>query len=342
MFQVISITFILSSLLILPSQSENKFPIFYKFPGFELAFPIDLYSNGTVGNAIHEICKERQILLHERRYHYQMRFQGKILLNDQFLGDVEIGRDARVHIIIQLTSVQKILNAFANSNFKEILGLSADAEQNCSDLQPFIGCVEGIAKGIYFVNDLRFQGTVDFSLLPDTIQYISLYGVKLTGTIDFLHLPRDLLMMYVKYSQFTADFSCMSRDQWPKHLKSMHLENNKLFVGSLDCSELPRSLNNIGVSHINNDIKFHDLPPRLGSILVTDSILDRLDLSEPLPESLTHFSLINIEFQGEIKLQGIRNCSSLEFVCDLEMCSRLQKAAIISGVSVKFASYITI
>lgn len=102
-----------------------------------------------------------------------------------------------------------------DSNFKEILGLNGD-ETNCTDWQPFVGYrydqIE-IPIGIDIDFSSELNGTIDLSLLPCTIQPIAIKDALLNGTLDFLHLPRDLLTLNLQNTHFSADFSHMKRNQ---------------------------------------------------------------------------------------------------------------------------------
>lgn len=213
-------------------------------------------------------------------------------------------------------------------------------EENCSDFNPIVTCDQSgnpiKISGIWHF----FRGSVDLSLLPDTIQDIH-FNKMFTGHIDFLYLPRDLRTFSILNSQFTVDLSHMQKYQWPKNLTEIHWRNNDLFYGDLDCSELPRSLTILDIGGIKqlNAVTFRDLPPQLNAIHLDNNVLNGLDLSEALPISLKTFDLRNTEIYGEIKLQGIQKCTSLNFWVKrfvTQVCARLKVAAIDSCVSVNF------
>lgn len=234
------------------------------------------------------------------------------------------------------------MNAFADTNIMRFLRPSVDAyARKCADFQPFVKCsAAGDPIAIHIVYNPNIQGLVDFSFFPDTIQNIRFINTKLTGTIDFLHLPRDLTSFIVVKSQFTADFSQMNKNQMPQHLQRIIYGNNELWYGRFDFSKLPCSLQYISLIRMDqlHDIVFHDLPPRLEEILLNGNILNALDLSEALPETLKYFRMMNTRIRNEIKLQGIGNCTLLKFECLSPLCSRIQQAAAVSGVSVAFLS----
>lgn len=308
---------IIASILSFQSHSGNDYQIFYRFPGHEQQFPLELDLSITVKGAIEEISKERQIL-QQKGYQTQLSFRGEVLLDDESFADRGIGADSVIDIIfIQLTPVQQILKAFGKTNFRHIFQLQEDV-QNCSDFETFVRCdINGNPISVNI--DLRgepFEGFVDLSLFPDTIQRLRIIKTRLTATVDFLQLPRDLKMIDIEKTQFTADFSCMQRDRWPENLEYINFGYNDLFYGRLDFSDLPRSLKYIHISRVKqlNDIVFHDLPPNLAGIFMSGNLLNNLDLSEEVPKSLSCINIASTQISGEIKLQGLCNCTSLQFM----------------------------
>lgn len=326
--------FIACSLLISLSHCA-KYQIFYRFLEYEQEFQFDLDSEWTVGHAIQQICEERNV---QNSDLIRMRFTGETLSNAESLADAGVGSDVKVQIIL-ITPVQLILSAFADTNLKEYLGLNVDSAVKCNDLQPFVRCDQS-GNPIKIEVYSAIRGSLDVSLFPDTIQSINIIGSELTGEIDFLRLPRDLNMLSLQTSNLKADFSLMQKDYWPKHLEHMFCSENQLFYGRLDCSKLPRSLINIRLSRMQqlNEIVFHDLPPHLEQINLNKNNLHGLDLSEALPVSMKVITLQSTKINGEIKLQGIKNCTSLKFwllKSDSELKAKLRKAALESEIRIK-------
>lgn len=342
MFTVSFLIFIAGSFLIRISQCGNNYQIFYNFPGYEQILPIDLDSDDTVKDAIQKISQERKIITH-KGYYIQLNFKGDVLEDRQPLSDAGIGPDSLVSIIIILhTPTELILKAFSNTNFLELIRLRGFSLENCCKWNPFITCDENGHPIEIFISErtrIIFQGSFDFSVLPDTIQQINFHGSVLSGTIDFTQMPRDLREFALGGTQFAADFSSMRRDRWPKQLQHIDWFENDLFSGHLNCGELPRSLIVLDIArskHLNH-ITFNNLPPNITDIYLNDNVLHGLDLSYPLPEFL---KMINIDYctiAGEIKLQGIRNCTSLTFECDSKMRPVLQRIAHKSEVSINFS-----
>lgn len=339
MLKVPFLTFVTSSLLVFLTHGGVKYPLFYTFPGFEEKIPLDLSSDSTVGETIHQICEERKIPM-DKRKRFLMSFGSEVLLNGQSLADAGVGADAVIHIMITLTPTQHILRAFSNTNLRDTLQLGGyDDELNCCEWIPMVECDQtGIPVEINLKFNSNLEGSVDISLFPDTIQRFLSHGRLVTGVIDFFHLPRDLKGIFILDSQFTADFSLMKRDRWPKYLVTIHLTNNDLFFGRFDCSELPHSLKylHIGRNVQLSDILFHDLPPQMKSIVLDANILSTLNMSEQMPTFLKTVSVRNIVINGSINLQGLRNCSSLQFACDFEQRSQFESAAFDSGFSLNF------
>lgn len=231
-------------------------------------------------------------------------------------------------IIGNITPAREIMGAFANTNFRDMYGELND--QNWHEWPAIFTCNRtGTPIGIHIESGSNFEGSIDFSLFPDTIQEINFQDTKLTGAVNFFHLPRDLRILHLGNSQFIADFSGMKRDGWPKQLQNIAWIDNNLFTGILDCSELPYSLLSLHLIRIKNldGILFYNLPSHLERLFLNGNTLKGLDLSKTLPASMQGISLMNTKINGEIFLQGIWNCSSLKFWCDMELRSRLRMEA---------------
>lgn len=106
----VSLLTLITISLILPSHNANNYQIFYRFPGYEQALPLDLDSDDTVGNIVEEIIRVHQI---QKGYEIQISYGDDILRNEQSMADVGISTDAVIVItIIPLTPAQQIFKAF--------------------------------------------------------------------------------------------------------------------------------------------------------------------------------------------------------------------------------------
>lgn len=334
---IISFTAFIIVLLIILSQSSDNYSISYKIPGDDQTFSIGLNSDSTVGHCIKNIYTERGILWQKQNL-VQMLLEGKILSGKQTMAELKISGDAVLDIvIIPLTPCQQIFNAFARTNFREIILKQNLNDQDCSEWQKFIEFDEdgNPIKLSIDRKDRNMKGTVDFSLFPDTIQRITIQETMLSGGIDFLLLPRDLRSLSLSRTRFTANLSRMRRDKWPAYLQVIELNDNWSLFGKMNCSELPRSLKFLGLTGNKAalDIVFHDLPSKLKVIDLHNNVLNALDLSEPLPESLEMIAIYKTVILGRVKLQGIKNCIFLKFmIYGRENQAMLELAAANSGV----------
>ncbi len=52
--------------------------------------------------------------------------------------------------------------------------------------------------------DNQFAGSIDFTKLPATIEWIELRGNHLTGTADLIHLPQGMQALNLADNMFTG------------------------------------------------------------------------------------------------------------------------------------------
>eukprot|EP00484_Ammonia_sp_Unknown_P029357 CAMPEP_0197031130 /NCGR_PEP_ID=MMETSP1384-20130603/10223_1 /TAXON_ID=29189 /ORGANISM="Ammonia sp." /LENGTH=291 /DNA_ID=CAMNT_0042460615 /DNA_START=171 /DNA_END=1046 /DNA_ORIENTATION=+ len=252
-------------------SDPNTLLLYVSTPTTDEQTAIEVAADGTVANLLHAAVGPDIAS-------YEVVFQGQVLEHDVSLADAGLSMEAAVMLRAK-TDCMLLTEAFLNTNaFDSRLWKQIDdfRDHSCCEFRE-VECDGGETGQPPKIKQIkvelqRLTGTIDWMALPRSLTLLDLSVNQFKGRVDWASLPRSLENLELNNNLFTGT---VEWSDLPPRLRRLYLARNG-FGGNVKCSELPSSLEilNLARNEFEGYIEWKDVPPSLRYFDLFDNLFE--------------------------------------------------------------------